>query len=344
MKYRTLGRTALDVSEIGYGAWGIGGNQWLGNNDDESLKALRHAFDLGLNFIDTALAYGDGHSERLVGKAVRDAGKDIYIATKIPPKDQVWPASPKTPIDKVFPYKYIIRCTDESLRNLKREQIDLQQFHVWTDAWTHTDEWKRAIEELKSSGKIRFMGISVSEHGPDTALEALQTGAIDAVQVIYNIFDQSPEKNLFPLCQKLNIGVLARVPLDEGGLTGTITPDTQFRTKRVPRALLPGRQETTDCRTRGSAQERSRGRSGDFSRNCSALLPVASGGDNGDSGHAAGKDRRQQLPCAGRRTPAVRCTGNFEASRLGPEFLRIAEIGLTDSDETGDSISYSIVW
>jgi len=228
MKYRTLGRTALDVSEIGYGAWGIGGNQWLGNNDDESLKALRHAFDLGLNFIDTALAYGDGHSERLVGKAVRDAGKDIYIATKIPPKDQVWPASPKTPIDKVFPYKYIIRCTDESLRNLKREQIDLQQFHVWTDAWTHTDEWKRAIEELKSSGKIRFMGISVSEHGPDTALEALQTSAIDAVQVIYNIFDQSPEKNLFPLCQKLNIGVLARVPLDEGGLTGTITPDTQF--------------------------------------------------------------------------------------------------------------------
>ena len=140
MKYRKLGRTNLELSEIGYGAWGIGGKQWLGNDDDESLKALHHSFDLGLNFIDTALAYGDGHSEGLVGKAVRDAGKEIYIATKIPPKDQVWPASPQTPIDEVFPYDYIVRCTEESLCNLNREQIDLQQFHVWTDAWTETGQ------------------------------------------------------------------------------------------------------------------------------------------------------------------------------------------------------------
>jgi aryl-alcohol dehydrogenase-like predicted oxidoreductase len=228
MKYRELGRTGLKISEIGYGAWGIGGKQWLGNEDQESLKALRRAFELGLNFIDTALAYGDGHSEKLVGAAVKQAGQPIYVATKIPPKNRVWPASAETPIEDVFPYDYIIDSTDESLRNLNLGQIDLQQFHVWTDAWTETEDWRRAIEDLKKTGKVRCMGISVSEHAPDTALEALKTGLVDAVQVIYNVFDQTPEKNLFPLCQEMNLGVLARVPLDEGGLTGTITPETQF--------------------------------------------------------------------------------------------------------------------
>jgi aryl-alcohol dehydrogenase-like predicted oxidoreductase len=228
MKYRRLGNTGIEVSEIGYGAWGIGGKQWLGGQDDESLKALQRSFELGVNFVDTALAYGDGHSEQLVGKAVRNVGRKIHIATKIPPKNRVWPATPDTPIDEVFPYEYIIECTDESLRNLGVEQIDLQQFHVWTDAWTKTQEWRRAIQELKKSGKVRHFGISISEHEPDTALEAMRTGLIETVQVIYNIFDQTPEQNLFPLCQELNIGVLARVPLDEGGLTGTITPDTQF--------------------------------------------------------------------------------------------------------------------
>jgi aryl-alcohol dehydrogenase-like predicted oxidoreductase len=228
MKYRQLGRTGLKISEIGYGAWGIGGKQWLGNEDRESLKALARAFELGLNFIDTALAYGDGHSEKLVGEAVKQAGQPIYVATKIPPKNRVWPASAETPIEDVFPYEYVIDSTDESLRNLNLGQIDLQQFHVWTDAWTGTDEWKRAIEDLKKTGKVRYVGISVSEHAPDTALEALKTGLIDAVQVIYNIFDQTPEQNLFPLCQQMNLGVLARVPLDEGGLTGTITPETHF--------------------------------------------------------------------------------------------------------------------
>jgi aryl-alcohol dehydrogenase-like predicted oxidoreductase len=228
MKYRTLGRTGLEISEIGYGAWGIGGTQWLGGDDTESMRALHRSFELGLNFIDTALAYGDGHSEQLVGKAVKKSAHQIYIGTKIPPKNRVWPAKPDTPIDDVFPYDYIIKSTDESLHNLEREQIDLQQFHVWTDAWTKTEEWRRAIEQLKKSGKVRFFGISVSEHQPDSALQALETGLIDAVQVIYNIFDQTPEKNLFPLCKKLDLGVLARVPLDEGGLTGTIKPDTQF--------------------------------------------------------------------------------------------------------------------
>jgi aryl-alcohol dehydrogenase-like predicted oxidoreductase len=228
MKYRRLGNTGIDVSEIGYGAWGIGGKQWLGGEDNESLNALRRSFELGVNFVDTALAYGDGHSEQLVGKAVKHAAAKIHLATKIPPKNRIWPATPETPVSEVFPYDYIIQCTEESLKNLGVEQIDLQQFHVWTDAWTKTQDWRRAIEDLKQSGKVRNFGISISEHEADTALEALRTGSIQAVQVIYNIFDQTPEQHLFPLCQQLNIGVLARVPLDEGGLTGTITPDTEF--------------------------------------------------------------------------------------------------------------------
>jgi aryl-alcohol dehydrogenase-like predicted oxidoreductase len=229
MRYRRLGNTGIDVSEIGYGAWGIGGKQWLGGEDNESLNALRRSFELGVNFVDTALAYGDGHSEQLVGKAVKNAAAKIYLATKIPPKNRIWPATRDTPINDVFPYDYIIQCTEESLNNLGVEQIDLQQFHVWTDAWTKTQDWRRAIEDLKQSGKVRHFGVSISEHEPDSALEALRTGSIETVQVIYNIFDQTPEQHLFPLCQELNIGVLARVPLDEGGLTGTITPATEFK-------------------------------------------------------------------------------------------------------------------
>ena len=181
-----------------------------------------------MNFVDTALAYGDGHSERLVGEAVKSSFQRIYVATKVPPKNRIWPASPSTPISEVFPYDYIIESTNQSLINLGVEQIYLQQLHTWTDAWVEREEWRRAAEYLKRSGKVRFFGISIAEHDPDSALEAIRTGMIDSVQVIYNIFDQTPERNLFPLCQEKKIGVLARVPLDEGGLTGTITEDTQF--------------------------------------------------------------------------------------------------------------------
>ncbi len=228
MQYRKLGATEAEISEIGYGAWGIGGKQWQGAQDDESVRALKRSFELGVNLVDTALAYGDGHSEQLVGKAVKGGFRKVYVATKIPPKNGVWPASQSTPIGEVFPYDYIVRCTEESLKNLGVEQIYLQQFHVWTDAWTNTGEWRRAIEDLRRSGKVRYFGISISEHDPDSALEAIKTGAITAVQVIYNIFDQTAEANLFPLCKEMKIGVLARVPLDEGGLTGTITENTRF--------------------------------------------------------------------------------------------------------------------
>jgi aryl-alcohol dehydrogenase-like predicted oxidoreductase len=228
MHYRKLGTTETEVSEVGFGAWGIGGKQWQGSDDESSLRALRRSFELGVNFVDTALAYGDGHSEQLVGKAVRESYRKVYVATKIPPKNRIWPASPSTPISEVFPYDYIIGCTEQSLRNLNTEQIYLQQFHVWTDTWAETEEWQRAIEVLRRSGKVRYFGISATEHEPDSVLQTVKSRAISAVQVIYNIFDQGAEKNLFPLCQKMKVGVLARVPLDEGGLTGNINENTRF--------------------------------------------------------------------------------------------------------------------
>ncbi len=230
----------MEISEIGFGAWGIGGHQWLGGEDDESLRALQRSFELGVNFVDSALAYNEGHSERLIAQAVGESFHKVMVATKIPPKNRVWPASAETPIAEVFPYDYIIQCTEQSLRNLRAEQIYLQQFHVWTDAWTKTEEWRRAVEDLRSSGKVRFMGVSVSDHKPDSALEMVKTGLMNSVQVIYNIFDQTPEKNLFPLCRQMKVGVLARVPLDEGGLTGTITPETVFAPGEFREAYFRG--------------------------------------------------------------------------------------------------------
>jgi aryl-alcohol dehydrogenase-like predicted oxidoreductase len=228
VNYRVLGRTKFPISEIGYGAWGIGGIQWLGGRDDDSVAALRRAIELGLNFIDTALAYGDGHSERLVGQVVRSTPQKIFVATKVPPKNRVWPARAGTSIQEVFPYDYIIESTETSLRNLGVETIDLQQLHVWSDEWLQRDEWRRAFEDLKGSGKVQAVGISVTEHDPDSALGVAGSGLVDSVQVIYNIFDQSAERRLFPLCAKLDVGVLARVPLDEGGLTGRVDESSVF--------------------------------------------------------------------------------------------------------------------
>jgi len=231
MKHRTLGRTGFEISEIGFGAWGIGGTQWLGGNDDESMRALRRAMELGFNFIDTALAYGDGHSEKLVGKIIRDATHRMYVATKVPPKNRLWPARPGIGIENVFPYDYILHSTETSLRNLKVDTIDLQQLHVWNPDWLYREEWRRAFEELKTAGKVRAVGVSINDHQPDSALELIRTGLVDAVQVIYNIFDQTPQQNLLPLAKAKNVGVLARVPFDEGSLTGSITEDTVFNPK-----------------------------------------------------------------------------------------------------------------
>ena len=240
MKYRTLGRTEFHISEVGYGAWGIGGKLWQGGSDDESQRALQRAMELGVNFIDTALVYGDGHSEKLVGKAIREARHRMFVATKIPPKNRLWPARPGIGIESVFPFDYIIRSTEESLRNLRVETIDLQQFHVWNPEWLEQDDWRQAFEELKISGKVRAVGVSINDHEPDSALGVMRSGSIDTVQVIYNIFDQTPARALLPLARELNIGVIARVPFDEGSLTGAITETIAFDPKDFRAAYFRG--------------------------------------------------------------------------------------------------------
>ena len=228
MNYRTLGRTGLEVSEIGYGAWGIAGDAWLGAKDEESLKALNRAVELGLNFIDTALAYGEGHSERLVGKLVEERDETIHVATKVPPKNRVWPAPDGIPPEEAFPGDYVRECTEQSLSNLGLDTIDVQQFHVWQDDWVGHGDWLEAVEDLKREGKIRSFGVSINDHQASNALRLIEMGAVDTVQVIYNVFDQSPEDELLPACLKHGVGVIVRVPFDEGSLTGRITPETTF--------------------------------------------------------------------------------------------------------------------
>lgn len=227
MQYRTFGRSGWQVSEVGYGMWGMAG--WTGSDDEESLASLDRAVELGCNFFDTAWAYGDGKSELLLGQTLRrNTGKRLYLATKIPPKNRKWPARAEYPLDDVFPADYIREYTEKSLKNLGVEVLDLQQLHVWSDTWAADERWQRAVEDLKKDGLIRAFGISINRWEPDNVLRALDTGLVDAVQVVYNVFDQNPEDRLFPACLERNIAVIARVPFDEGSLTGTLTRDTRW--------------------------------------------------------------------------------------------------------------------
>ncbi len=227
MNYRTFGRTGWQVSEIGYGMWGLAG--WTGSDKAEVLRALQRSVELGCNFFDTAWGYAEGVSEQILGQLLKDnAGQKLYAATKIPPKNRIWPSRRGFLLNDVFPADYIVEYTEKSLKNLDVETIDLMQFHVWEDAWANEDQWKRAIEDLTKQGKVTAWGLSVNRWEPENCLETLRTGLIDGVQVIYNIFDQNPDDALFPLCRELNIGVIARVPFDEGTLTGTMTKATTF--------------------------------------------------------------------------------------------------------------------
>jgi aryl-alcohol dehydrogenase-like predicted oxidoreductase len=227
MQFRTFGRLGWKISDIGHGMWGLAG--WTGSDDAETEKSLDLSVSLGCNFFDTAWAYGEGKSERILGALLkRHKDKRLYVATKIPPKNGKWPSQRGFTLDECFPPEHIREYTEKSLRNLGVETIDLQQFHVWEDSWAGDERWQRTVEDLKKEGKITAMGVSVNRWEPDNVLDTLRTGHIDAVQVIYNIFDQAPEDKLFPLCKTLNIGVIARVPFDEGTLTGTLTNDTTF--------------------------------------------------------------------------------------------------------------------
>jgi aryl-alcohol dehydrogenase-like predicted oxidoreductase len=209
MRYRKAARLPDALSEIGYGMWGMGG--WSGSEDAESARALDHAVELGCTFFDTAAAYGDGHSERLLGDLLRRY-RDLKLvaASKVAPKNRQWPGRATSAADDVFPYDHVIESTHTTLRNLGVDTLDLQQLHVWDDSWANADGWRRAITELKQSGKIRAFGISVNRWEPANVLRALETGLVDAVQVVYNLFDQSPEDVLFPACQREGIAVIAR--------------------------------------------------------------------------------------------------------------------------------------
>ena len=227
MQYRTFGRTGWQVSEVGYGMWGMAG--WTGSESEEVNRALDRSVEMGCNFFDTAWGYGEGLSEKILNALVkRHSQTKLYVATKVPPKNRKWPSKPEFKLADVFPSDYIVEYTEKSLQNLGVETIDLQQFHVWEDDWAKQDEWKEAITRLTQQGKVQAWGISVNRWEPNNSLQTLQTELIDAVQVIYNIFDQAPEDKLFPLCRELNIGVIARVPFDEGTLTGTMTKETTF--------------------------------------------------------------------------------------------------------------------
>jgi len=222
MQYRTLGRTGWKVGEIGYGMWGLAG--WSGSDDAESIDSLHRAIELGCNFFDTAWGYGKGHSESILGQVVREhPGKDLIVATKIPPKNFTWPSRRGFALDDCFPPDHIREYAEKSLANLGLPGIDLLQFHVWEDAWAEDERWQRAMDDLKGEGLVKAVGISVNRWEPSNVVETLKTGQVDAVQVIVNIFDQAPRDELLPLCQALGIGVIARVPFDEGTLTGTLT-------------------------------------------------------------------------------------------------------------------------
>lgn len=233
MEYRPLGRTGLQVSEIGYGAWGIGGSMWIGADEDESLAALHRAIDLGVNFIDTARGYGE--SERIVGGVIREH-PDVHVATKVPPRNGIWPAPSGIHADEAFPGDHIRESLETSLAASGLEAFDVLQLHVWSDEWVGQGDWLETVADLRQEGKIRFFGVSINDYQPENALALVRSGAVDTVQVIYNAFHQQPEAELLPACAEHGVGVIVRVALDEGGLTGRVTagstfPDGDFRNR-----------------------------------------------------------------------------------------------------------------
>lgn len=227
MKYRRFGRTGWMVSVIGYGMWGMG--EWKGSDDDQSLRSLQKAIDLGCNFFDTAWAYGEGHSESLLGQIIREnSEKELYTATKIPPKNLKWPSKREYSLDDCYPPDHIEEYVHKSLENAGFDKFDLVQFHTWEDAWVEDDRWAKKVDELRSEGLIKAVGISINRWEPWNGIRTVRSGLVDAVQVIYNIFDQNPEDELFQACEEMDVAVIARVPFDEGTLTGKLTKESTW--------------------------------------------------------------------------------------------------------------------
>lgn len=222
MKYRRLGKTDWHISEVGYGMWGMAG--WTGSDPEEVHRALRCAVELGCNFFDTAWGYGSGKSEALLGDLLREfPNQKLYTATKVPPKNWQWPSRREFTLDDCFPPDHIEEYVTDSLKNAGLPSFDLMQLHTWEDSWLRDDRWYHKLSDLKSQGMFRAIGISLNRWEPWNGVAAVNSGLIDCVQVIYNIFDQNPQDELFPACRKNDVGVIARVPFDEGTLTGTLT-------------------------------------------------------------------------------------------------------------------------
>jgi aryl-alcohol dehydrogenase-like predicted oxidoreductase len=244
MNYRRFGKTEWQVSEIGYGMWGMGG--WTGSDDEQSLASLQRAVDLGCNFFDTAWGYGGGHSEALLGQLVRaNPNRKLYTATKMPPKNMMWPSIREYSLEDCFPPDHIEEYVHKSLQNAGLDSFDLMQFHTWEDGWLNDDRWVAKMDELKKQGLFHAIGVSINRWEPWNGVEAVRSGLIDVVQVIYNIFDQNPEDELFPACEEHDVAVIARVPFDEGTLTGNLTKDSSWpeddwrSTYFVPENLIP---------------------------------------------------------------------------------------------------------
>jgi len=228
MKYRTFGRLGWQVSEIGFGAWAIGGG-WGSQSEADSIAALHRALDLGCNFIDTAQGYGNGKSERIIGEVLADRkGEHIYVATKIPPAAGSWPPSPYDKVEESYPEAYLRERLEFSLRNLKTDCLDLVQLHTWTRAWNRAPVALEVLRRFQREGKIRGIGISTPEHDQNSLIDLMRGGWLDSVQVIYNIFEQEPQAEFLPAAAENNVGVIVRVAFDEGSLTGKWDADTRF--------------------------------------------------------------------------------------------------------------------
>lgn len=227
MIYRTLGKTNLKVSEVGFGAWAIGGN-WGEQSEKDSINALHKSIDLGVNFIDTAAGYGNGKSERIIAEVLKERKDEIIVATKTPPAPGPWPPSPYCKIENRFSESYIRRNVEERLRNLQTECIDLLQLHTWTRAWNKNPEPLLILRKLREEGKIKFIGLSTPEDDQNSVIDLMREGFVDVVQVIYNIFEQEPAAELLPVALETHTGIIVRVVFDEGVLTGKYNVNSKF--------------------------------------------------------------------------------------------------------------------